>query len=212
MSLEAAERFLVHRDLDDRALSAAYAAGRVAWDIETTGLNWRLDRIATVQVHIPSFGTTIVRMDGSVPDNLRDLLAAEIVQKVFHYAPFDLRFMRNHWKAVARNVACTKVASRILFPELPTEQHSLASLAQRFLNVSLDKTERTSNWESPFLTPAQLRYAAGDVEHLISLAGTLLHIAVANGLAGLIEASWAYLPVRVETDIRECGDIFAYAK
>ena len=37
------------------------------------------------------------------------LLATPSVRKVFHHAPFDLRFLTGRWRATPRNVACTKV-------------------------------------------------------------------------------------------------------
>jgi ribonuclease D len=32
----------------------------------------------------------------------------------------------------------------------------------------------------------------------------------ANGVADIAERTFEYLPTRVETDIRGCGDVFAY--
>jgi len=84
---------LVEGDVSADFEGAARDAGVVAWDIETSGLDWRLDRIATCQLHVPNFGTQVIRVDGRRPDRLRELLVSEHVLKVFHHAPFDLRFM-----------------------------------------------------------------------------------------------------------------------
>ena len=202
-------------DLAEGDISAAFEgavrdAGVVAWDIETSGLDWRLDRIATCQLHVPDVGTQIIRVDERRPDRLRELLISEHVLKVFHHAPFDLRFMRHHWKAEARRVACTKILSKIVRPEAENRDHSLKPTLERFLGVVLDKSQQTSDWLSPVLTQDQLTYAARDVVYLLPLLGKLMQEARASGVADIAERTFDYLPVRVETDIRGCGDVFDY--
>jgi ribonuclease D len=185
-------------------------ADAVAWDIETSGLDWRLDRIATCQLHVAGMGTEVIVLDGAVPERLRDLLNTDRVIKVFHHAPFDLRFMRFHWKIAPRNVACTKILSKILRPDADPREHSLKPVLARYLGVEMDKTQQTSNWLAASLSQEQIAYAARDVEFLLPLLGRLMDDARANGVADLAETTFAYLPTRVDTDIRGCGDVFAY--
>jgi ribonuclease D len=201
---------LVEGDVSADFEGAARDAGVVAWDIETSGLDWRLDRIATCQLHVPNFGTQVIRVDGRRPDRLRELLVSEHVLKVFHHAPFDLRFMRHHWKAEARSVACTKILSKIVRPEAASGEHSLKPTLDRFLGIVLDKSQQTSDWFSPLLTQEQLTYAARDVVYLLPLLDRLMEEARASGVADIAERTFEYLPTRVETDIRGCGDVFAY--
>lgn len=202
-------------DLVDGDVSADFEwavrdARIAAWDIETSGLDWRLDRIATCQLHVPNVGTQVVRIAGNEPARLRELLTSERVVKVFHHAPFDLRFMRHHWKATARSVACTKVLSKIVRPEASSEEHSLKPTLERFLGVVLDKKQQTSDWLAPSLSQEQLKYAARDVEYLVPLFDRLMDEARSSGVADIAERTFEYLPTRVETDIRGCGDVFAY--
>jgi ribonuclease D len=202
---------LLRDDLSVEFLGAALAAGRVAVDIETTGLDWRTDAIGTVQVCVPDTGIAVVQVGPSVPERLRELMGLIRVQKVLHHAPFDLRFMVHLWQATPRNIACTKVASRVLHPRWHDKDHSLAALLARYLSVRLDKGNvRTSDWTAAALTEDQLRYAARDVEHLPALLALLMTEAVDTGVADLVEASFQYLPVRVDTDLRGCEDVFAY--
>ncbi len=201
---------VVDGDVSPELEWAARDEGRVAWDIETSGLDWRLDRIATCQLHVPGPGTEIIRVDGGIPERLRDLLASERVTKVFHHAPFDLRFMRHHWRVAPRSVACTKILSKILHPELEQKEHSLKPILLRYLNVHLDKSQQVSDWLAVSLTDAQVEYAAGDVAYLFPLFERLMEDAVANGVADLAETTFQYLPTRIETDLRGCGDVFAY--
>jgi ribonuclease D len=201
---------LVQGDVSSDFESAVRDTAIVAWDIETSGLDWRLDRIGTCQLHVPNFGTQVIRMNGHQPDRLRELLMSSHVLKVFHHAPFDLRFMRHHWKASARNVACTKILSKIVRPAAASEEHSLKPILERVLGVVLDKSQQTSNWLSATLTQEQLTYAVRDVEYLVPLLDTLMDEARACGVADIAERTFEYLPTRVETDIRGCGDVFAY--
>jgi ribonuclease D len=197
-------------DLQPEFLLTAFDARRVAVDIETTGLDWKTDRIGTVQVHIPDYGTTIVRKITRRPRRLIELVTSARVQKVFHHAPFDLRFMAYQWDVRPLNVADTKLASQILEPHVDHKDHSLAPLVKRHFGVYLDKSVRFSDWLSPDLSRQQLQYAAQDVQYLLPLLDKLTEMAIDEGVADLIEASYAYLPVRIATDLRGCDDVFAY--
>jgi ribonuclease D len=81
---------------------------------------------------------------------------------------------------------------------------------EQFLGVVLDKSQQTSNWLSSTFTAEQLAYASCDVEYLVPLLDTLMDEARANGVADIAERTFEYVPTRVETDIRGCGDVFDY--
>lgn len=198
-------------DIDQDVFAAAKGAENVACDIETSGLNWQSEKIGTVQLAIPGFGNVLVKMAGSakVPENLVTLLTSSRIQKIFHHAPFDLRFMAHAWAARPANVVCTKVLSRILFPG--NESHSLQSLLHNELGIDIQKSAvRTSNWTTSELSAEQVSYALNDVRYLVELYECLMSRAVAEGVATLAEESFSYLPHRVQTDLRGCGDVFAY--
>jgi ribonuclease D len=55
-----------------------------------------------------------------------------------------------------------------------------------------------------------LTYAVRDVEYLVPLLDRLMDEARSSGVADIAERTFEYLPTRVETDIRGCGDVFAY--
>jgi len=104
--------------------------------------------------------------------------------------------------------ACTKVASRIAEPDL--QSHSLQTLLQRHLKVSLNKSEQVSDWTALQLTPTQIDYAASDVAYLLPLYRHMLeHLGQRNCLV-LAEASFQYLPTLVELRMLGCKDPFAY--
>ena len=80
----------------------------------------------------------------------------------------------------------------------------------RHLGVIISKAEQRSDWTSAVLSAEQMSYAATDVRHLVTLLDRLMRNAEDRGLTDLVEQSFAYLPTRVELDIRGSGDVFAY--
>jgi ribonuclease D len=201
---------VLHNDLASDLADALHEVPRVAWDIETSGLDWRTDRIGTCQLYAPEVGTLIVQVNGKQPTRLGALLADPGVLKVFHHGPFDLRFMTWHWKVPAASVACTKIASKLLEPNAPNEAHSLQALLDRHLGVYISKAERISDWLADNLSDAQLTYAAADVTHLLPLLDSLAKELANAGLSDLYAQCTKFLPARVRLEIGGYPDVFAY--
>jgi ribonuclease D len=182
------------------------AAGAVAVDIETSGLDWSRDRIATVQI-LNAGTTTLVVVGPRRPDRLVALIDAPDVAKIFHHAMFDLRFLSHAWGARPRHILCTKVLSKILDPDAPT--HSLGPLVQRHLGVHLEKGLAVSDWFGP-LSDAQVRYAVEDVVHLPALYQTLRDKLQRAGRWELSQAALAFLPTQVELDLLGVVELFRH--
>src|ERR1700688_3999567 len=92
-------------------LADAFALSRrIAWDIETTGLDWRRERIGTCQLFAEAVGAVVVSVGEDRPSALARLIEDSTVEKVFHHAPFDLRFMVSAWKVSPAAIRDTKVA------------------------------------------------------------------------------------------------------
>ncbi len=199
-----------HGDMDHDFYWAAAERNELAWDIETSGLDWRTDRIGTCQIASSTTINVVVLDAHHFPKRLTSVLEAPDVQKVFHHAPFDLRFLAWHWKAHPQNLACTKIASKILNPDLTSPEHSLQPALERHLGITISKDQQRSDWLAPDLTADQLRYAAVDVAHLIDLKRELVTRCEEAGVLDLLDASWRYLPTRTMLDLRGSGDVFAY--
>lgn len=182
----------------------------VAWDIETSGLDWKNDQIATCQVHNGSVGTLIVQVDGTRPENLSALLEDPGVVKVFHHAPFDLRFMTHHWDVSPARVGCTKVASRLLNPAKAGSAYSLQSLLLEYLDVVISKEQRTSDWRASELSVAQIEYAARDVEYLLPLHATLMRLLGEMDRLEHYRKCCDFLPTHVLLQTLGWEDVFAY--
>ena len=200
---------LVHGDIDDAFYSRAASAKRVAWDIETSGLDWRTDTIGTCQIAVGE-SVAVVQLDRRPPHRLQALLENRDVIKVFHHAPFDLRFMVNHWRVKPASIACTKVASKILDPSLNSGEHSLKPVLSRELGIDVDKSLQASDWTHAHLTVDQLAYAATDVVFLERLLDHQVERASRAGLQTLLQDCFDFLPTRAQLDIRGSSDVFSY--
>lgn len=202
---------VVYEDLPPGLAGAFADATQVAWDVETSGLDWRRDRLGTCQLFTAEVGPVVVSLGDAVPPRLIGLLEDPAVEKVFHHAPFDLRFMVHNWKIQPASIRCTKVASKLLAPGIANEEHSLQNLLLNYVGIQLQKGEvRTSDWTSGNLTGAQITYAAGDVIHLPQLLSILMGKLTAEGLAKLYDDCCAFIPARVQLELGGYPDVFAY--
>jgi ribonuclease D len=202
---------VVRGDLPDELAAAFTAVRRVAWDVETSGLDWRHDRLGTCQLFAEDVGAAVVSLGNGKAARLMELLENPAVEKVFHHAPFDLGFMVHTWGIRPVSVRCTKVASKLLQPDTPNDVHNLQQLVSRYLGITLAKGPvRTSDWSAAQLSAEQIEYAAGDVLHLLALLNALETDLHSAGLATLYDACCAFLPARVTLEHGGYPDVFAY--
>ncbi|WP_110050910.1 hypothetical protein [Nocardiopsis sp. L17-MgMaSL7] len=202
---------LVHGDLPVEIAEAIRREGRVAVDTETSGLSWETESLDLCQFFTPATGPVVVSRLSERPGEILLLLQDPNLLKIMHFAPFDLRFLEATWGVVSRSVACTKVASRILDPDLPTRDHSLQSLLFRRLGVSITKGPvRTSDWSVATLSAGQLEYAASDVEHLIGLYETLVQELRERSLEELYSEVCHYLPIDAHLAVSRIPDPLRY--
>lgn len=198
-------------DIDAETYIDFATSGRIAWDIETNGLEPKGAEIGTCQLYSPSVGAVVVtEVAGKKPPLLSHLLADAGLLKVFHHAPFDLSFMAYRWGVVPNNIGCTKIAVKILRPYAPVREFSLAYLMRRHFGIELDKQTRFTDWISGGLTEGQMRYAVGDVIKLLDLYDLLTGQLEANGMANLYERCRSFLPTHVDLRLRGCPDPFQY--
>jgi ribonuclease D len=124
---------------------------------------------------------------------------------------FDLRFMAYRWKVIPANVVCTRISAKLLDPT-NAYRHSLQSVLKQYLNVTIDKDEQRSDWSAGNLSEAQIAYAANDSAYLIDLFRELETRMSAQNLLQLAQSCFAFIPTRIQLDIRGYGDLFHYSK
>ena len=204
---------LLRGDLDDEALEAYLAAGQVAVDTETMGLNVLRDRLCVVQLCDRQGRAALVqipRADGgrlSAP-RLQRLLEDPGVLKVFHFARFDLAALLQHLGIVVSPIYCTRTASRII--RTYTDRHGLKDLALELLGIEMDKTARHTDWSSTSLTPQQVRYAISDVTLLLPLMDRLETMLDREDRRDLAHACLRAIPVFAQLDLLGYDNIFEH--
>lgn len=197
-------------DISTAFINAAHSQKVVAWDIETSGLDWKSERIGLCQLLVPEHGMSIVKIKKNRrPPRLAALLEDSSVQKIFHHAMFDLRFLCHHWGISAQNIACTKIAAKLLDPE-KTQGFTLANLLQCYLGIVLDKSSRKSDWLTWGLSPEQIRYAGEDVKYLPKLLTVLLSELETRHRRDLALKCFAHIPTQVQLEIQGFREIYSY--
>lgn len=192
---------------DDRTYGAS-----VAIDTETLGLNPHRDRLCVVQLSGGDGHADVVQIapGQAAAPNLQRLLADAQVQKLFHFARFDIAAMENAFGTMAENVYCTKIASKLV--RTYTDRHGLKDLCRELLGIDLSKQQQSSDWGAPALSEAQLAYAASDVLHLHALQARLDDLLGREGRLGIARACFAFLPTRARLDLAGWpdADIFSH--
>jgi len=184
----------------------------VAVDTETLGLKPQRDRLCLVQLSSGNGEAHLVQFarDSYKAPNLVRLLSDKKVEKLFHFARFDLAILRKYLGVVTAPVYCTRTASKIA--RTYTDRHGLKDLVKELLDVDLSKQQQSSDWGAPNLNDQQLAYAANDVAYLHRLKAALDVMLEREGRAGLAKACFDFLPARASLDLAgwDEGDIFAH--
>jgi ribonuclease D len=150
------------------------AADRYALDTEFHRERTYWPRVALVQVAWPAGpegpeGLALIDPLAVDLSPLADVLAGPGVM-VAHASEQDLEVLNQTCGRIPAQLFDTQIAAGFL----GHASASLASLSLTFLGVEVVKGDRLTDWNHRPLTPAQLRYAAGDVDHLLQLADTLV--------------------------------------
>ena len=96
-----------------------------------------------------------------------NILEDEKINKIFHFARFDVAALQHFLKADIKNIYCTKVASKIA--RTYTDKHGLKDLVKEIIGVDMSKQMQSSDWGAEKLSEKQLKYAASDVIYLHQL-------------------------------------------
>ncbi|GBE44751.1 ribonuclease D [bacterium BMS3Bbin10] len=178
----------------------------VAIDTETLGLNPLRDRLCLVQLSGGDGNAHLVqiaRTPGDAP-NLKALLADAKVQKLFHFARFDIAVLFHTFGVMPAPLYCTKIASKLV--RTFTDRHGLKDLCRELLNVDLSKQQQSSDWGAQTLNPEQLNYAASDVLYLHRLKDKLDSMLARENREDLAGACFEFLPARARLDLRGWPD------
>ncbi len=199
------------RDLSPNTLDQYLQSESLAVDTETMGLRPHRDRLCLVQLCDIQGKVTVLRIAQGQMDapNLKQLLEATSVTKIFHFARFDIATLRHHLKITVQPLFCTKVASKLARTYSP--RHGLKDLIRELEGIDLDKTAQSSDWgNAAHLSEEQLRYAANDVRYLISARAKLTQMLQREGRWELAQACFACLPTLAALDLENFEQIFEH--
>src|SRR5687768_7486019 len=164
-----------------KAIEALTTQPVIGLDTETTELDPYTSRLRLIQLATPDrvfifdFGHfnngDAAKSESLAP--LRRLLEAPRPIKIAHNAKFDAKFIKHNLGVDLGGLFDTLLASQLVGAGDIEERHGLETVAGRYLNELVDKTERLSNWDLE-LTTAQLEYAARDAAVLLPLREKLI--------------------------------------
>jgi ribonuclease D len=211
MTVQNSKPILLQDDLDEERYDCYIKSRYLAVDTETLGLQVKRDRLCVVQMCNEAGVTTLVQIKNFEAPRLKAVMEAPQVEKIFHFARFDLTTLR-HWLGCAVAPAfCTKIASRLV--RTYTDGHGLKDITQELLGIELDKQQQSSDWAAETLSDEQISYAASDVLYLIEMKIKLAAMLERDGRTAMAQACMDFLPHRVTLDLAgwEAEDIFSHS-
>ena len=183
----------------------------IAIDSETMGLNPIRDKLCLVQISNGDDICHLVKIDihKQKPLNLIRILKNNKIQKIFHYARFDVAVFKHNFNIKINNVYCTKIASKLV--RTYTDKHGYKDLCNELLNKNISKTEQSSDWGGE-LTKDQQKYAATDVLYLHKIKDKLDKMLIREKREKLAKACFDFIEYRTDLDIHGWAeqDIFKH--
>jgi ribonuclease D len=154
--------------LVERLAEAAREAGRIGLDTEFMPEGRYRPLLCLVQLVVGEEVAILDPLAGPLePGPLAEVLADPAVEVVVHAGRQDVAILRREWRTTFTNVFDTQVAAG--FAGF-SAQAGYNGLLHDVLRIRLPKTASFTRWDARPLTDEQLRYARGDVEHLLPLA------------------------------------------
>ena len=184
----------------------------VAIDTETMGLKTSRDRLCLIQISQGNNEVHLIKVDNTQAakfNNLKKLLWNQDIEKIFHFARFDLTVLDYYVGPIRGPIWCTKIASKLC--RTYTNKHGLSDLCKEILGVDLPKEQQSSNWGQKVLSENQQLYAANDVIYLHKIRDELKKILKQEGRLQLAKNVFEFLPIRSKLDLSGFNDIDIFA-
>ncbi len=199
-------------DLDDAWLALLSEAPALAVDTEAMGLVHGRDRLCLVQIADDRDNVCCIRIarGQTAAPLLKRLMENPAIEKVFHFARFDVAALAEGLGIAVQPLFCTKVASRLA--RTYSSRHGLKEVVQELVGVELDKQAQSSDWgRVDELGEAQLVYAANDVRYLLPAYRQLIVILEREERIDLARRCFACIPVFADLDRSRFGSVFEHS-
>jgi ribonuclease D len=163
----------------DRLAESAREHGRLGLDTEFMPEGRYRPLLCLVQIVVGEHVEVLDPLVGSFdPTPLAEVLADPDIEIVLHAGRQDVAILRREWKTTFTHVFDTQVAAG--FAGF-SAQAGYNGLLHDVLRIRLPKTASFTRWDARPLTDEQIRYARGDVEHLLPLADDIQRRLVDRG-------------------------------
>src|SRR3954468_7444353 len=181
----------------------ARAHGRLGLDTEFMPEGRYRPLLCLVQVAVGDEIAVLDPLAGLAPEPLADTRADPAVEVILHAGRQDVAILRREWRTEFTNVFDTQVAAG--FAGF-SAQAGYNGLLHDVLHIRLPKTASFTRWDARPLTDEQIRYARGDVEHLLPLADDIQRRLVERG-----RLEWAReecVAIAEATDERDAEEVW----
>ena len=186
-------------------------SNEIAVDTEAMGLEPKRDPLTLVQISTGNNDCHIIKLNRKdyKAKNLVKILEDEKVNKIFHFARFDVAVLKFYLGANVKNIYCTKVSSKLA--RTFSEKHGLKDLVKEIIGVDMSKQMQSSDWGAEKLSEKQLKYAASDCIYLHQLKRELNKMLVRENRMELFKKCMKFLNTRVDLDLADYKiDIFSH--
>ncbi|MEI8250259.1 MAG: ribonuclease D [Synechococcus sp. ELA057] len=206
------QRFAVFDgDLDQEWQELFAAAPALAVDTEAMGLMHGRDRLCLVQICDAADNVCCIRLSRGQQQapRLKALLENPAIEKVFHFARFDVAALAENLGIAVNPIFCTKIGSRLARTYAP--RHGLKEVVMELVGVELDKQAQSSDWgRVEELSEGQLAYAAGDVRWLLAARDRLETMLRREQRWELAQRCFGCIPVFSDLDRQRFGSVFEH--
>tara|TARA_Y100001968_G_C19113030_1_gene598145 strand:+ start:70 stop:714 length:645 start_codon:yes stop_codon:yes gene_type:complete len=196
-------------DIDKETENHLSKSLAIAVDTEAMGLIHGRDRLCLVQIcdELDNVICIRIKKNQTSAPKLKFILEHNTIQKVFHFARFDVAALASNLNINVNPIFCTKIASKIGRTYSP--KHGLKEVIMETVGIELDKQAQSSDWgRVDELTQKQLLYAANDVRFLIKAKQKLEDMLKREGRWELTEKCFKCVPIFSELDRRRFTNIF----
>tara|TARA_B100000700_G_C14742727_1_gene713767 strand:- start:48 stop:692 length:645 start_codon:yes stop_codon:yes gene_type:complete len=197
------------RDIDNETEISLRSSSALAVDTEAMGLIHGRDRLCLIQICDDLDNVICIRIErnqNSAP-HLKSILEKTTIEKVFHFARFDVAALASNLNIDVNPIFCTKIASKLGRTYSP--RHGLKEVIMETVGVELDKQAQSSDWgKVEDLSKKQLIYAANDVRYLLEAKQKLKGMLKREERWELAKKCFQCIPVFSELDRKRFTNIF----
>ena len=200
---------IFNRDIDDATKISLSSSLALAVDTEAMGLIHGRDRLCLIQIcdHLDNVICIRIEKNQHSAPNLKSILEKKSIEKVFHFARFDVAAIATNLNIAVNPIFCTKIASKIGRTYSP--RHGLKEVVMETVGVELDKQAQSSDWgKVGDLSQKQLVYASNDVRYLLRAKQKLEEMLQREDRWELAKKCFKCVPTISELDSKRFTNIF----